>query len=180
MNPIEHAGRQLAQAEAILQVAQQRYQQALAEVATIESRLQAVADRRAQIRADLACGSLSDREAGGLMTLADEDMADLDALLNEAKARAVSAAPMAEEQAVALARAAIERIGREVMFNALHGRLLELERAFLEALGTLYRQGQALGRGRPLTEVYRPSDEMRRALFHGVPPAPDAMGSHHE
>ena len=166
------AAQSLALAEEKLQAAHLRHQQAAEEVTMIEARLQAVVDRRARIRNDLAAGNLADREAGALLAVADEDLADLQLLINAAKSRAAAAVPAAEERAVALAREAIERIGRESTFAALQGRVRELEQAFLAALGTLHQQGLALGRGRALSGVYQPSDEMRRALFHGVPPTP--------
>ena len=74
-----------------------------------------------------------------------------------------------------LAQEALDRIKREVEFSALHGRLVEMETSFLQALGALHEKGLALGRGRSVSGVYQPSDEMRRALFHGVPPAPPVV-----
>jgi hypothetical protein len=169
---IEHAAAHVAQAEEQLRSAHQRHQEAMAEVATLEGRLQAVAERREKIRTDLASGALSDREAGGLTALADEDAHDLQQLLAEAKARAAAAVPDAEQRAVGLAQESLNRIEREVEFSSLHGRVMQIETAFLQALGALHEKGLALGRGRALSGVYQPSDEMRRALFHGVPPAP--------
>jgi hypothetical protein len=171
---IEHAAEVLARAEEELQAAHHRHQGTMAEVATLEGRLQAVAERREKVRADLASGALSDREAGGLTALLDEDALDLQQLLAEAKARAAAAAPDAEQRAVGLAQEGLARIKREVEFSALHGRVMQIETAFLQALGALHERGLALGRGRALSGVYQPSDEMRRALFHGVPPAPPA------
>src|SRR3546814_15422253 len=74
---IERAARDLAQAEADLQDARQRHADLLAEVSAVEARLQDVAARRAKVREDLAAGTLTDREAGGLLALVDEDAADL-------------------------------------------------------------------------------------------------------
>src|SRR3546814_966139 len=85
---IERAARDLAQAEADLQDARQRHADLLAEVSAVEARLQDVAARRAKVREDLAAGTLTDREAGGLLALVDEDAADLRQLLADAQARA--------------------------------------------------------------------------------------------
>ncbi|HEY9572632.1 MAG TPA: hypothetical protein VIR76_05865 [Pusillimonas sp.] len=167
---IERAARDLAQAEADLQDARQRHADLLAEVSAVEARLQDVAARRAKVREDLAAGTLTDREAGGLLALVDEDAADLRQLLADAQARAATAAPMAEQNVLSLAKSAIERTGREIAFQALHVRVVELEQAFMQALGTLYEQGQVLGRGRSLSGVYRPSNEMRLVLLHNQPP----------
>src|SRR3546814_1723568 len=76
---------------------------------------------------------------------------------------------MAEQNVLSLAKSAIERTGREIAFQALHVRVVELEQAFMQALGTLYEQGQVLGRGRRLSGVYRPSNEMRLVLLHNQP-----------
>lgn len=171
---IEFSARQLAQAEEALQAAHQRHQEATAEVGMLEERLQAVTARRERIRVDLASGSLSDREAGGLLAAVDEDLADLHRLVDEARARATAAVPAAEQRAFDMARLAVERIGRENLFAALLGRVLELERAFLAALGALCQQGEALGRGRYVSSVFVPSETLRRALWSNVPPPPPA------
>lgn len=173
---IERAARDLAQAEADLQDAQQRHEAALADVVAIERRIEAVAARRAQIRADLAAGALDDRQAGGLLALADEDAADLRQLLTDAQARAAAVAPVAEQNALSLATTALARAERECAFQALHGRVAELEAAFMQALGTLYELGQDLDRGRSLSGIYRPGEELRRVLVHNAPP----VGGRHE
>lgn len=171
INPdIERFAREVAQAEADLQDAQQRHEAAQAEVSTVQARLDAVSARRAQIRADLAAGSLDDRQAGGLLALADDDAADLRQLLTDAQGRAAAAAPVAEQNALSLATTALDRAERECAFQALHVRTQELEAAFLRALASLYEQGQSLGRGRSLSGTYRTSDEMRRVLVHNAPP----------
>lgn len=168
---IERAARELAQAEADLQDAQQRHEAAQAEVAAVQTRLDAISARRTQIRADLAAGALDDLQAGGLLALADEDAADLRQLLADAQARAAAASPVAEQNALSLATTALDRAGREIAFQALHGRVVDLEQAFLSALAALYEQGQSLGRGRSLSGIYRTSEEMRRVLVHNAPPA---------
>src|SRR3546814_14664016 len=98
--------------------------------------------RRAKVREDLAAGTLTDREAGGLLALVDEDAADLRQLLADAQARAATAAPMAEQNVLSLAKSAIERTGREIAFPALHVRVVELEQEFMQALGTLSEPGE--------------------------------------
>ena len=171
---IGHAAQQLAEAEALLQEAHQRHQEALTMVAELESRLRAVSGRRQIIRADLAAGALTAREAGGLLAAADEDLADLRRLLDEARSRAAAAVPVDEERAVGLAREAVERFGRETLYAALRARVLELETAFLAALGALCQQGEALGRGRYVSSVFVPGETLRRALWSNVPPPPPA------
>lgn len=172
---IEYAARQLAAAEQSLLDANRLHQEAMARVATIEERLRAVAERHEKIRADLAAGVLGDREGGSLLASADEDQADLRRLADEARARAAAAAPEKERRAVGVARAAIERVGREIAFAALHARVTQLETAFMQALGALYQQGVALGRGRSLSGIFQPSSELRMVLVHNAPPpAPPA------
>lgn len=173
---IEAAAHELSFAESALADAQQRHEAALAEVAAIKQRIEAVAARRAQIRADLAAGALDDRQAGGLLALADEDAADLRQLLADAQVRAAAVAPVAEQNALSLATTALVRAERECAFQALHERVVELEAAFMQALGTLYELGQDLGRGRSLSGIYRPGEELRRVLVHNAPP----VGGRHE
>lgn len=168
---IERVAADLARAEADLQDAQARHDTTLAEVRVIEDRLQSVADRRAHIRADLAAGSLDDRQAGSLLALADEDAGDLRQLLTEAQARANAAVPGDEQNAVSLAQNALERIGRENLFAAMHDRTVELEQAFLAALDCLYKTGQELNRGRSLSGIYRISDNLRRVAVHNTVPS---------
>ncbi len=177
MNPqIEAAAQALAEAEVTLQDAQRRHEAALAEVAAVQDRLDAVATRRAKVRDDLASGALDDRQAGSLLALADEDADDLRRLLAEAQARAAAAAPTNEQNALAMAKTSVERIGREIAFEALHLRVTEIEAAFMQTLGALYAQGQALGRGRSLSGIYRPGEELRRVLVHNAAP----VGVRHE
>lgn len=175
-NPeIERAASVLAQAEVALQDAQQRHQAALGEVAVVQGRLDAVAARRVKVREDLGAGRLTDREAGGLLALADEDLADLHGLLVDAQGRASAAAPVPEQNALSLAMAELDRAEREAAFRVLHGRTQELEMEFMRALARLYELGQGLGRGRSLSGIYRPGEDLRRVLVYNAAPS----GVHH-
>lgn len=167
MNQFEHS---VAFAEQALENAELRHQEAQEDVANIRGKIDAVNQRRESIKADLRAGNLDDRAAGGLLGVADEDLADLNQLLVKARADCENAVPTREQQALVEAQASLERHRRESEFDALSRHAADVEATLIGVIAELYQRGRDLGRPSPLSASWRPSQALDQALRLGTPP----------
>lgn len=161
---IASAAEHVARAEQALNDALARADELGAEVENIEQRLVAVEQRRGDIRADLEAGQLTDREAGGLLSLVAEDDSDLRTLLAEAVAAAKGAEPIAENAALKTAQQALETVKAEAELDALRDHIRQAEAALVDGLraaGPLLRR---LGIVASPARVWSPTVQLREAL----------------
>lgn len=173
---VKTAAERVARAEQQLADAEGRRTVAAAKVVQLRERLAAVTARRTHIRERLAAGELSDREGGGLLGLADEDAADLRALLDQAAAEEAAAAPVREQQDLVGAQAALQQAVAAAKVDAVREYLKHAEEALLAALG---RGGELLREaGLPvgLQILWQPSNHTVRAVAQRVLPPPSAPG----
>ncbi len=165
----------LARAETDLDQADQSAASAAAHADVIRSRLAEQNARLDSIRADLAAGKLSAKEAGGLAGLAISDRDDLAGMLGSANADAAAshARAAAASHARDTAREALDRAAAAEEFAALTARVDALDSLLCDAVGELFVLGVRAGRPRVMSAVWRPSSRLHRAVALRVPPGRD-------
>lgn len=165
------AAARLAKAEMTLADAVQRTDALQAEVAQVRGRIDAVEQRRAAIRADLESGNLSDKEAGGLLSLASDDERDLRVLLSEATRAVADAEPVAERRLVDAARGDLARAQTEAKLDAVRLHIEAAEAALLDGLRAAEPLLRALGRPPHVRQIWNPTHETQRAVGYNQLPA---------
>ena len=170
---IEFAAAALAQAEQGVHDAQAIEDGARCELSDVEAKLAAVTARKSNIRADLAAGTLSEAQAGGLFQIASADEVDL-AEIRHTAADQLEAAVAATQNAQAarnLAIGALRQAEIRVQFDTLSGHAARLELELTNAVAELHALGRALGLPQSLSAAWRPSTPLRSAIILGIPPA---------
>jgi chromosome segregation ATPase len=170
-NSIETAAQGVAHAEQRLAEAQERYQAAVDHRSLIHQRIAEAEARRQDIRTQMAAGDLSNKEAGGLLAVVDEDLADLQKLLAEAERRVREAEPVREREAVTLAQRHLGQAKLQAEFDALHQHVGQIETVFVDALRRLADLGEQQGHPRHMGRIYRFDHELQSAILHNQPPA---------
>lgn len=169
---IKSAAHSVAEAETHVAEATAAHAAAVAHADEIRIRIQVIRDHRAVIRADLAAGKLTAKEAGGLTSIAADDEADLIEIFKDAEA-AVNAAANAVAESNNVHGAAInalEQSATRAEFDALAAHVSSLEKLLSDAVGELFGLGMTLGLPRSLSSVWRPSQALQRAIIQQVPP----------
>lgn len=167
LEPLAHA---LAQAESDLRAARDRHASARDRMEAVQVRIDATQARRAELRAKLAAGELGDREAGALLSVVAEDLADLERMRDEAVAAAESVRPTNEEASLAATQAALARVERLAAVELARRHIAAAEAVLVDTLRSSVGLLHAAGQSATLGYIWAPSNDLRRAVQFGVLP----------
>lgn len=169
---IEIAAATLAESEQFLQEAKVVEAGSRLALSDIEAKIGAVRSRKAKIRSDLEAGAITEAQAGGLFQIACADETDLGDIIRTASEQLARAVAVTRDVQTGRDRAIreLERAERQQTFDTLAVRVAAIEETFTNALGELYALGAVLGLPRALSAVWRPSEQLHRAVAWGVPP----------
>lgn len=168
---IAHVARQLAEAEAAHQQAQEAHAVPAEEVQILRERVQAAQQRIAELRALAVDRELSDKEAASL-NLALLDLTDLGGLLSAAEVQCRQAMALVMERAAVVLRLQgdLRQATERAKVEALKVAAREAEQYLVAVLQQLWQAGSAAQHGVRFIALWAPSNELRRAAVHHQPP----------
>lgn len=169
---IQSAAHHLAVCQRKQEDAQADRQTVADEADLIRTRLNECDVRRADIRTKLAGKELSDKEAGGLLSLVDQDRADLETLLIGADeaVTVVDDALRAAGDAVRHAQAGLDHAKRIEQFGLLQGHVREIEAVYVASLAELGELSRAIGNPPGLRVAHDIAPAIREAVTYDMPP----------
>jgi hypothetical protein len=145
------------------------------DLATLEERLADAQTKHASALADLRAGRLDEAVAGARMAAANADIADLEKMIGEARPKVAEAERVraSAAQAVRAAEFALERAEQEATLATLDAHIRHIEEKLCEAIAARFRLGvEHMGGAYSgfLSQHWRPSEPLRRAVTEGFPP----------
>lgn len=171
MTSIESAAWQLAMAEQALSAAEEVHRQRQSECAVIEGRLAEAEAKCNDIRARARSGELSEEKAGGLFSLSQADLSDLEHLCAEAHRALKEAEPTKQRNELAAAQNMLQRTKDQAELEALKGRAVEIDSALIQTLKGIGEVNRRLT-GRPsIGGSWGASPQLREAIAFGKTPA---------
>lgn len=162
------AADEVARAQAAFDNEQEPYRVATERVSILRSRLDEVIAAGGTILEQRRAGTLTEREAAGLVGLNAADQADLRKLLDEAEPELFKLAP--RDERVKSAQQVLDRAVSQVKFDALTAHVKEIESVLCASIDNLYVMGRSLGQPSPLSASWEPSGALRDIQLYGKPP----------
>jgi len=167
MNAIDFASQRVARAEAALDRAERTHEQRVDELQTIEQR---IADTRAKlegIRDKTRNGELSDTEGGGLYSMFQADLRDLEHLRDEAQRAVDEASTAAFETELSAANNDLKRAQDAALLEALKDHADETVDTLVNVLREIASVGQRVTGKPSLRSHWMPSRELDLAVQFG-------------
>lgn len=158
----------LAEARRNFQEADTAYQAAKAKARSIADRIQVAKAKLAGITNRRVTGTDAPEDAAefGLLSA---DIELLTQMLAEAEAQADAKSPEHQRNLLMQAETLHQRELDQAKFEALSQTAQKLEAALCNCIGQTHAYGKRLGHF-SLSQSWRPSDTLHRAINHGVPP----------
>lgn len=163
----------LAEAKRNFQEADTAYQAAKAKARSIADRIQVAKAKQAAITNSRVAGTASDTDGAEFGALS-ADIELLGQMLSEAEASAEAQSPEHQRSLLIQAENLHQREVDQEKFEALLQTGKKLESALCDCIGQTYAIGKRLGHF-SLSQSWRPSDVLHRAINHGVPPPGGAV-----
>lgn len=160
---------QLAQARAELAAAEAAHNDARARVTQIEQRINDIQRRQREITATRLEGESSPAEAAEFAALAG-DLETLSGMLTKARQEADALRPDAARNRFALAQQQADRELAQAEMDALIQKAAQLDQALCRCIGMIHTIGRQRFQHVALSQSWRPSTALDRALRLGVPP----------
>lgn len=158
---LAEARRNFAEADAV-------YQGLKAKARSIADRIQVAKAKQAAITNKLVTGTATEADTSEFGALS-ADLELLATMLTEAEAAAEAKNPEFERNLLSQVQALHQREQDKTKFDALAAVCLKLDAALCEAIGEAHAFGKRLGH-MSLSQSWRPSDALHRAVTYGVPP----------
>lgn len=158
----------IATARQKLEAAEQRQHEAQAKVQKIEQRLAECSQRQQEITAARLDGTATTDSAAEYSALA-ADLAALAKMHATAQAEAFLFNPDKERNALAELENMLQHNQDQELFNALAGKVAEIESLLCRAISAAHQAGRKIGH-HSLIQSWRPSTALNRAVHYGVSP----------
>jgi chromosome segregation ATPase len=159
---------QLAEARRRFEEATEKHRTAQERVAQIRERIATCERRQREITAARLEGESSPAEAAEYMALTG-DIETLKAVLSEAECEARALEPTSERNYLTIAERNAAQELTQAEFDALRDVAARLDVALCDAIAKLHAVGRRMGHVQ-LSQSWRASDDLRRAVYHNVPP----------
>lgn len=151
-----------------LEEAEQRQQEAQAKAQKIEQRLAECRQRQQEITAARLDGTATTDSAAEFAALA-ADIAALEKMHSTAQAEAALISTDKERNTLAELENMLRRNQDQELFNALSGKVEEIELLLCKAIAAAHQAGRRIGH-HSLSMSWKPSNTLNRAIHHGVTP----------
>lgn len=158
----------IAAARLKLEEAEQRQQEAQAKVQKIEQRLAECRQRQQEITAARLAGTAPADSAAEFGALA-ADLSALEKMHSTAQAEAALISTDKERNTLAELENLMRRNQDEEFFNALAGKVSEIELLLCKAIAAAHQAGRKIGH-HSLSQSWKPSTALDRAVHYGVSP----------
>lgn len=158
----------LAEARRNFAQADSTYQVLKAKARSIEDRIAVARAKQVEITNKRVNGTATDADTAEFGALA-ADIDLLDSMLSEAQAAASTKSPEHERNLLSQAETMHQRAADKQKFEALQQTSQRLDAALCDAIRQTHEFGKRLGHV-SLTQSWRPSDTLHRAISYSVPP----------
>ena len=158
---LAEARRNFAEADAV-------YQGLKAKARSIADRIQVAKAKQAAITNKRVAGTATEADTAEFGALS-ADLELLATMLTAAETAAEAKNPEFERNLLSQAETLHQREQDKTKFDALSAVCLKLDAALCEAIGEAHAFGKRLGHV-PLSQSWRPSEALHRAVNYGVPP----------
>jgi hypothetical protein len=158
----------IATARQKLEEAERRQQEAQAKAQKIEQRLAECIQRQQEITAARLDGTATADSAAEFTALA-ADITALEKMYSTTQAEAALISTDKERRTLAELENMLRSNQDQELFNALSGKVSEIERLLCKAISESHKVGRRLGH-HTLIQSWKPSDALNRAFHHGVSP----------